>query len=216
MGDAFAGMTAAEYDNWRQSAEFFAAESAIILPLLARCKAKRVLDVGCGTGTWTRETAKIFPSSAVFGIDLSSAMIDYARHKSGHEIRYLVGDCCRATLPVGFDLIVCAMSADYIGFDCLRRTIESTLGRAGAALWWVLDPSKYKLVDGRRLKKWTVEGRTVEASAIEFDPREVGRQFSAAHLCNNFKWFDVSLSDGKSRQLLVSTVTWDTDLTTRI
>jgi SAM-dependent methyltransferase len=209
MENAFAGMTAPEYDSWRESAEFFEVESTIVSPFLAQRKAKRVLDLGCGTGTWTRKTATILPASEVLGVDISSPMINYAQQRSGHGIQYLVRDCCRATLATGFDLIVCAMSADYIGFDCLRRTIESTLDDDGVALWWVLDPSRYELRAGRRFKKWTVNGRTIEASAAEFDSQRVSRRFAEAHLHNNFDWFDVSLSDGKSRRLLISTVTWD-------
>src|SRR5690348_3316459 len=39
---------------------------------------KRVLDLGCGPGGWVLEVASHFPSIQITGVDLSSAMIDYA------------------------------------------------------------------------------------------------------------------------------------------
>lgn len=39
----------------------------------------RILDVGCATGGWAIEVAKTYPHMSVVGIDISNAMIDYAR-----------------------------------------------------------------------------------------------------------------------------------------
>lgn len=44
---------------------------------------RRVLDVGCGTGGWLRETAKTYPTTELlFGGDISSKMLSYARDKA--------------------------------------------------------------------------------------------------------------------------------------
>lgn len=41
---------------------------------------ERILDVGCGTGGWLIETAKMYPSmSTLMGIDISGKMLEYAR-----------------------------------------------------------------------------------------------------------------------------------------
>jgi SAM-dependent methyltransferase len=39
----------------------------------------RVLDIGCGNGESTRDTARLAPDGSAFGIDLSSRMIERAR-----------------------------------------------------------------------------------------------------------------------------------------
>ncbi len=39
---------------------------------------KKVLDVGCGTGSWVIEAARIYPTMSLVGIDISQSMIDYA------------------------------------------------------------------------------------------------------------------------------------------
>ena len=39
----------------------------------------RVLDIGCGPGGWAQEVAFTYPEIEVVGVDISKAMIDYAR-----------------------------------------------------------------------------------------------------------------------------------------
>jgi ubiquinone/menaquinone biosynthesis C-methylase UbiE len=50
----------------------------------------RVLDVGCGTGSWLIEAAKTYPTiPSLIGIDISSKMVEFAR---GQASAQLVGD----------------------------------------------------------------------------------------------------------------------------
>ena len=55
-----------------------------VLPEIADPTSLRsVLDVGCGTGDWLIETAKTYPMiEQLFGGDISSKMLDYARIKA--------------------------------------------------------------------------------------------------------------------------------------
>jgi len=47
---------------------------------------KRVLDVGCGTGSWLIETAVTYPDmSVLIGIDISGKMIEYARSQADEQ-----------------------------------------------------------------------------------------------------------------------------------
>jgi SAM-dependent methyltransferase len=52
-----------------------------VLPELADpASLRRVLDVGCGTGGWLRETARTYPTiEKLVGVDVSSSIIEYAR-----------------------------------------------------------------------------------------------------------------------------------------
>ncbi len=45
----------------------------------------RVLDLACGPGSWVLDVAAARPESAVTGIDISKAMIDYARVRAGTQ-----------------------------------------------------------------------------------------------------------------------------------
>jgi ubiquinone/menaquinone biosynthesis C-methylase UbiE len=55
------------------------------------------LDVGCGTGGWLIETAKVYPTMSLTGIDISQRMIEYARtqakeHQVNHQVAFHVMD----------------------------------------------------------------------------------------------------------------------------
>lgn len=42
----------------------------------------RILDVGCGSGSWAIETAQFCPEARVFGIDVSQRMVQHAREQA--------------------------------------------------------------------------------------------------------------------------------------
>jgi len=67
-------------------------------------EARRILDVGCGTGFTTRRLARRFPRADVLGVDLSPAMIVRANRVLFPNLRYAVGDV--RTLEGWFDLVV--------------------------------------------------------------------------------------------------------------
>src|SRR5262245_11205988 len=67
--------------------------------------AEVVLDVGCGTGTLTRALRD--RASRVVGIDLDEASIALARHATGKEIEYVVGDFFSCPFaPQSFDAVL--------------------------------------------------------------------------------------------------------------
>jgi ubiquinone/menaquinone biosynthesis C-methylase UbiE len=43
---------------------------------------RRVLDVGCGSGSWVIETAQAYPEMMLFGIDISQRMVHHAREQA--------------------------------------------------------------------------------------------------------------------------------------
>lgn len=62
---------------------------------------KRVLDVGCGTGGWIREVAKVYPEvTSLVGVDISAAMLEFARSQAQKQqvddrVEYRVMDALR-------------------------------------------------------------------------------------------------------------------------
>lgn len=64
----------------------------------------RVLDIGCGAGSWIIETAEKYPTLSLVGIDINQRMIDYAReqaltHQVNERVKFQSMD---ALLALGF------------------------------------------------------------------------------------------------------------------
>jgi ubiquinone/menaquinone biosynthesis C-methylase UbiE len=69
-------------------------QQAVILPNLLRIVAPKrgevILDLGCGTGFFSRNFAEA--GAKVIGVDLGAELIDIAKNKSGNlPIKYFVG-----------------------------------------------------------------------------------------------------------------------------
>ncbi|MBW4933887.1 malonyl-ACP O-methyltransferase BioC [Marinobacter sp. F4206] len=119
----------------------------------------RVLDLGCGTGWFTRKLAQIQPSSRLTGVDLSPGMVRKAREHGGAEIDWLVADAEALPLPDrSFDMVFsnlmiqwCADPGPVLA-ECRRllkpggrlmmsTLLEGTLGELVRA-WAVADPGQ--------------------------------------------------------------------------
>lgn len=81
-------------------------------PLLAGvarvASARRILDLGTGTGRAALELAARYPDAEVTGVDLSPEMLDRAREKSD-RVRWVLADAARLPFADGaFDLVALA------------------------------------------------------------------------------------------------------------
>jgi SAM-dependent methyltransferase len=73
-------------DCWRRLSQ-----RAAVAPVVAR--AARVLDVGCGSGEFTRELASHLPRASIVGVDISEGMVRHAERANAHErVQYAVVD----------------------------------------------------------------------------------------------------------------------------
>ncbi len=121
MGDPFASL-ADRYDDWGKTALGRLTENLErrhLLDLLdVPPRGLRVLDVGCGTGSWAGELGRL--GARVWGVDRSPAMIEAARRKAtrqggnGGSVEFLVGDARR--LPFSdarFDLVTALLMLEW-------------------------------------------------------------------------------------------------------
>ena len=105
---------AATYDRrWagyvRQTVDLLAAHARI-------APGERVLDVGCGTGTFVRRLVDANPAQAVVGVDLSAGMLGVARRTAGTapNVRFVEASAEALPLPDGaFDVAVSASALHY-------------------------------------------------------------------------------------------------------
>ena len=76
-------------------------------------KPRRILDIGCGTGSMTIMLKQSFPESQVIGLDLSPYMLTVAAHKSAKanvDIQWQHGNAEKTSFPdSSFDLITAAL-----------------------------------------------------------------------------------------------------------
>lgn len=133
---------------------------------------KRVVDLGCGFG-WFSRWAAVNGAASVLGLDLSANMLAKAKAEtSDSRITYESADLETVTLPVAaFDFAYSALAFHYIDdFARLTRTIHQSL-IPGATLVFSIehpifmapaDPAWIEEPDGKpawRLNRYAVEGR---------------------------------------------------------
>lgn len=58
-----------------------------------------ILDLGCGTGWFSRQLGEAYPDAEITGMDLSPGMIAHARRSSGPEFCWRVADAESIPLP---------------------------------------------------------------------------------------------------------------------
>ena len=72
-------------DCWRRLSQ-----RPAVAPVVAR--AARVLDVGCGSGEFTRELAELLAHRTIVGLDVSNDMVRHARVNAHERVSYAVAN----------------------------------------------------------------------------------------------------------------------------
>ncbi|GAA3442775.1 class I SAM-dependent methyltransferase [Planomonospora venezuelensis] len=85
---------------------------------------RRILEVGCSEGVFTRLLATAYPDAEITGIDISARALDRARRRMGatRRVRFLEADILSHRPDHRFDLVFCAETLYYLGRgDRVRR-----------------------------------------------------------------------------------------------
>ena len=90
-------------------------ETALLLEMLSPLSGERILDVGCGTGIFTRDVLSL--EVEVTGLDLSLPMLKQAIRKiSGNTFNGLVGDMKSLPFSDGtFDKVFSMTAIEFLG-----------------------------------------------------------------------------------------------------
>lgn len=89
-------MTPQDYDAWYDTPRgrwIGEREWSLVRAALDPGASDTLLDVGCGTGWFTRRAAGV--AATVVGVDIDEASLDFARRKDPDGARYLFGDAVR-------------------------------------------------------------------------------------------------------------------------
>lgn len=109
-------MKAPEYDAWYESPRgqwIGETEYRLLSRVLAQREGQTLLDVGCGTGWFTRKFASL-EGATVVGVDSNADWIEYARRRDPHS-DYLVADArCLPFADNTFDAVASIAALCFI------------------------------------------------------------------------------------------------------
>jgi malonyl-CoA O-methyltransferase len=109
--------------NFSRNARFYDRYTAIqsgcaakILEIIPSIPYENILEIGCGTGTFTELLSNKYPSSRITSIDVSAEMVEVAKEKIGlGNVKFIVADAEDASFEGKFDLI--ASNASFQWFE---------------------------------------------------------------------------------------------------
>src|ERR1043166_1707922 len=104
-----------KYDEYAQTATLKRAESYTFFRLVGTLEGKRVLDLACGLGFYTRQL-KHRGAAHVVGVDISPEMVRLARAQASEApdgIEYHVGDAAALPQIDRFDLVTAVYLLNY-------------------------------------------------------------------------------------------------------
>jgi len=103
---------------------------------------ERILDIGCGTGNYTKLLREKFPEARIKAIDISERMIEVAGKKLQNDrIKFIAADGETANFNEQFDLI--ASNAVFQWFEDLEKALigyKGLLSKDGVILFSIFGP----------------------------------------------------------------------------
>ncbi len=110
-------MDAEQYDQWYETSRgswIGEREYELLFGALEPRPGESLLDIGCGTGFFTRKMAGVV-SGKIVGVDINQKWIEYARRKNSARISYAAADARR--LPFAdnaFDLVMSVAALCFV------------------------------------------------------------------------------------------------------
>jgi ubiquinone/menaquinone biosynthesis C-methylase UbiE len=139
---------------------------------LRRSEARRVLDVGCGTGILATRIWRELRPEVVYGCDASLGMLEQARERSG-DVRWLHGSAERVPIDDGLlDAVVTTEAFQFFDQPAALREFHRLLAPGGIAVIAVLTPPRPAVNALTRLAqaRWPTKGqlrRMLEKAGFE-------------------------------------------------
>lgn len=158
------------YEADKSRKALFEIEERHLLHILPSLKNKKVLDVGCGTGRWTRKFLR--KGAKTIGIDNSKEMIEIAREKTRNS-DFRVMDARNLDFPANyFDFVFSSLMLSHLkNWDkSLKEMIR--VARAGGCI--IISDIHGAIGGGKaRDMKFFAKGKTFAAKCYPIFPSDV-------------------------------------------
>ncbi len=130
---------AACYDNYSTVQNRTALK---LIASLATHEFSKILDIGCGTGSYTRLLRDRFPSGTIKALDISMEMVRLAQRKlHDQRIEFIVVDAETVTFGEKFDLITSNACFQWFGnLDKVVSKYRDVLKESGTILFSMFGP----------------------------------------------------------------------------
>lgn len=104
-----------------------------------------ILDIGCGTGIYTKLLSQKFPQATIKALDLSDQMIEVAKQKfEKGKINFIIANAEKLNINQKFDLIT--SNAAFQWFSDLKKMLErykKLLKKKGCILFSIFGPKTF-------------------------------------------------------------------------
>ncbi len=161
-----------------------------LIDSIKKADAPNILELGCGTGFYTRLLREKFKNSRIKALDVSQNMIDVAQNKVP-DVTFNVADAERFNCDEKFDLITSNAAFQWFGsFPETVMKLKNLLKKDGHLLFSVYGPETFKELDevisfhfGK--KEWITSSRFLPGDTLK---SLLGEHFSNIDLIEeNFK-----------------------------
>ena len=134
----------------------------------------RILEIGCGTGTYTELLRERYPDAEITSVDISHGMVEIAKEKmNGKNIDFDISDGEHLEADKKFDLIT--SNASFQWFESMDRAFSSFAGKLskeGLLCFSMYGPEtfrEFKEVLGVHLgpRQWLSSSRFAEKEEVE-------------------------------------------------
>ncbi|MHC4762743.1 MAG: malonyl-ACP O-methyltransferase BioC [Planctomycetota bacterium] len=134
---------AASYDTYSSIQDHAGAR---LIELTAPDNCAKILDIGCGTGNYTRLLRDKFPAAKIKALDISERMINIANRKlSGSGVEFIVADAEEINLTEGFDLITSNACLQWFGdLEAALKNYSNLLNAGGNISFSVFGPAAFR------------------------------------------------------------------------
>ena len=135
--------------NFSRAAQYYDAYSTVqyrcALKLIDKVKANslsKILDIGCGTGNYTKLLKDKYPAAQIKAVDISREMVKIAKKKlQNSTIEFIIADAEVVDFKENFDLI--SSNASFQWFENLEGTLlkyRKLLNKNGVVLFSIFGP----------------------------------------------------------------------------